>query len=60
MLGDAPNMKFKHIIHAFSPTYDANASNNEEKLEALINSCLTLADEKNVSSIALPSIGSGT
>lgn len=59
MLGDAPNLKVKHIIHAYSPTYDANASTNEEKLEALINSCLTLADEKNVSSIALPSIGSG-
>jgi len=57
LVGDAPNLKCKHIIHAFSPNWSGD--NPEEQLETLIKNCLTLADEKNVSSIAFPSIGSG-
>lgn len=61
MLGEAPNLKCKHIIHAFSPSWkeDSGKENPEENLEAVIKNCLTLADEKNVKTIAFPSIGSG-
>lgn len=57
LLGEAPNLKCKNIIHAFSPNWGSPKS--EENLETVIKNCLTLADEKNLKIIAFPSIGSG-
>jgi len=60
LVSDAPGLKCKHVIHAHSPKWDATAEQkSEEDLENVIKNCLTLADEKNVSTIAFPSIGSG-
>ena len=59
-MSDAPGLKCKHVIHAHSPKWNAAAEQkSEEDLENVIKNCLTLADEKNVSTIAFPSIGSG-
>ena len=58
MLGDAPGLQAKHIVHVYSPEWGKTTS--QQDLEAVVKSALTLADEKNVVSIALPSIGSGT
>lgn len=57
LVGDAPNLQCKHIIHAFSPNFSSGKP--DEELETVIKNCLTLADEKNVATIAFPSIGSG-
>jgi len=56
MLGDAPNLKAKHVIHVHSPEWGKEES--EKDLETVIKNALTLADEKNVESIAFPSVGS--
>jgi len=56
MLGDAPNLKAKHVIHVHSPEWGKDES--EKDLETVIKNALTLADEKNVESIAFPSVGS--
>lgn len=56
MLGDAPNLKAKHIIHVHSPQWGKDES--EKDLETVIKNALTLADEKNVETIAFPSVGS--
>ena len=57
LVGDAPNLKAKHIIHVFSPVW--GKGNPEQDLESVVKNALTLADEKNVATIAFPSIGSG-
>lgn len=56
MLGDATNLKAKHVIHVHSPEWGKEES--EKDLETVIKNALTLADEKNVESIAFPTIGS--
>jgi len=56
LLGDAPNLKAKHVIHVHSPEWGKEES--EKDLETVIKNALTLADEKNVESIAFPSVGS--
>lgn len=56
MLGDAPNLKAKHVIHVHSPEWGKEES--EKDLETVIKNALTLADEKNVESVAFPSVGS--
>lgn len=56
MLGDAPNLKAKHVIHVHSPQWGKEES--EKDLETAIKNALTLADEKNVESIAFPPVGS--
>lgn len=56
MLGDAPSLKAKHVIHVHSPVWGKEES--EKDLETVIKNALTLADEKNVESIAFPSVGS--
>jgi len=58
LVGDAPNLKAKHVIHVFSPVWGNGDS--EGDLENVVKNALTLADEKNVATIAFPSIGSGT
>ena len=56
LLGDAPNLKAKHVIHVHSPKWGKPES--EKDLETVIKNALTLADEKNVATIAFPSVGS--
>lgn len=57
LIGEAPNLKAKHIVHVFSPSW--GKGNPEQELETVVKNALTLADEKNVTTIAFPSIGSG-
>lgn len=56
LLGDAPNLKAKHVIHVHSPVWGKDESDKD--LETVIKNALTLADEKNVQTIAFPSVGS--
>jgi len=55
LLGDAPNLKAKHVIHVHSPIWGKDESDKD--LETVIKNALTLADEKNVQTIAFPSVG---
>ena len=57
IVSDAPNLKANHVIHVHSPVW--GKGNPVEELEKAIQNILTLADEKNLATIALPSIGSG-
>ena len=51
------NFPAKFVIHVNSPTWgNANA---QQLLEKAVKSILTLADNKNLRSVALPSISSG-
>ncbi|KAF0288528.1 Core histone macro-H2A.1 [Amphibalanus amphitrite] len=45
------------IIHVNGPTH--SDTNVEDKLAKSVKNCLAVADQKNLASIALPSIGSG-
>ncbi|KAL9961381.1 hypothetical protein ACROYT_G030305 [Oculina patagonica] len=54
---DAHNMPAQYIIHVHSPPWGNDAS--VENLEKAVKNVLTLADEKNIKTIAIPSIGSG-
>ncbi len=54
---DAHNMPAQYIIHVHSPAWGNDAS--VENLEKAVKNVLTLADEKNIKTIAIPSIGSG-
>ncbi|KAM4819637.1 core histone macro-H2A.1 isoform 3-T3 [Thomomys bottae] len=47
----------KFVIHCNSPVWGADKC--EELLEKTVKSCLALADDKKLKSIAFPSIGSG-
>ena len=57
MISDAPNLKAKYVIHVHSPVW--GKGNPVEELEKAVHNALSLADEKSLTSIALPSIGSG-
>jgi len=56
-ISDAPNLKPNHIIRIHSPVW--GKGNPVEELEKAIQNVLSLADEKSLATIALPSIGSG-
>lgn len=47
----------KFVIHVNAPVHSQKDA--VEKVEEAVKNILTLADEKNLKSIALPSIGSG-
>ncbi|CAM1312876.1 H2AFY (predicted) [Pycnogonum litorale] len=51
------NFTAKFVVHCNGPTY--SAANACELLEKTVKNCLILADQKNLKSIAIPSIGSG-
>ncbi|XP_046392887.1 core histone macro-H2A.1-like [Ischnura elegans] len=51
------NFPAKWVIHVNGPTW--SESDAAEKLEKTVKSFLTLADQKNLKSLAIPSIGSG-
>lgn len=50
-------MKAKFVIHVNSPVW--GKGNPVEELEKTVHNALSLADEKSLATIALPSIGSG-
>lgn len=47
----------KYVIHVNSPTW--GSANSQQMLEKAVKNVLTLADEKNLKSLAVPSISSG-
>ncbi|KAL3876339.1 hypothetical protein ACJMK2_034200 [Sinanodonta woodiana] len=51
------NFPAKYVIHVNSPSW--GSQNAQQMLEKTVKNVLTLADEKNLKSIALPSISSG-
>lgn len=58
MISEAPNLPAKYVIHCNSPVW--GKGNPVEELEKTVHNALSLADEKSIATIALPSIGSGT
>ena len=56
--GSGDNLPCKNVIHVHSPQWsDKEAIPN---LGKAVKSCLTLAENKNLSTIAFPSIASGS
>lgn len=53
------NMKTKHVIHAVGPKYKDGKSGEAEKLASAVNSALSVAELKKLTSIAIPAISSG-
>lgn len=56
-ISDAPNLEAQYVIHVHSPTYGNDQS--VEMLEKAVKNTLTLADEKNIKTVAFPPIASG-
>lgn len=52
------NLKADHVIHAVGPVYDGT-SRSAEQLSSAVTSALQLADEHDLTSIALPAISTG-
>lgn len=52
------NFLAKYVIHCNLPTY--GSANALELMEKAVKNILTLADEKNLKSIVIPSITTGT
>eukprot|EP00112_Aurelia_sp_Birch-Aquarium-sp1_P021980 Seg6049.2 transcript_id=Seg6049.2/GoldUCD/mRNA.D3Y31 product="Core histone macro-H2A.1" protein_id=Seg6049.2/GoldUCD/D3Y31 len=57
LVSDGTNLKAKFVIHVNSPVW--GKGNPVEELEKTVHNALSLADEKSLATIALPSIGSG-
>ena len=57
LMSDAPNLPAQFVIHVNSPVW--GKGNPVEELDRCVKNALTLADEKSLTTIALPSIGSG-
>lgn len=56
--GSGDTLPCKHVIHVHSPQWsDKDAVPN---LEKAVKNCLTLAEDKNLSTVAFPSIASGS
>jgi len=55
---DGRNLKAQYVIHVHSPTW-GDETESTANLDKAVKNILTLADEKNIKSIAMPSIGSG-
>ncbi len=53
----AKKLPAKYVIHVCSPTW--GQQNAQQSLEKAVKNILILADEKNLKSLALPSISSG-
>jgi O-acetyl-ADP-ribose deacetylase (regulator of RNase III) len=53
------NLPAKFVIHTVGPIYGRNQDLEEEQLAACYRNSIKLADEKNLKSIAFPSISTG-
>ena len=51
------NFPARYVVHCNGPTWKSD--NAQQNLDKTVKNCLALADEKNLKSIAFPSIGSG-
>lgn len=51
------NLKARFVIHTVGPIY--GEGNEDEKLKSAVLSCLNLADDKDLKSIAFPAISTG-
>lgn len=57
---DAPNLSATHLIHVNSPTWNAGAqAEGIDELDKATMNILALAEEKELTSVAIPSISSG-
>ncbi len=57
VLTTAGNLNARYVIHAVAPMYGEGGEN--EKLRSAIVSVLSIADDKGLSSIAIPALGAG-
>jgi histone H2A len=56
--GSGTQLPCKHVLHVHSPSWgDDDAVTN---LEKAVKNCLTLAENKNLSTVAFPSVASGS
>ncbi len=53
------NLKARYVIHTVGPVYKNGKSREAELLKSAYQSCLELAVENNITSIAFPSISTG-
>ncbi|XP_054256968.1 core histone macro-H2A.1-like isoform X1 [Macrosteles quadrilineatus] len=51
------NFTARWVIHINLPSF--NEADSMDKLEKAVHNCLTVADQRNIKSLALPAIGSG-
>lgn len=56
--GSGDLLPCKHVIHVHSPSWPSTDA--VENLEKAIKNCLTLAENKNLSTVAFPSVASGS
>jgi len=57
---DAPNLSATHLIHVNSPSWNAGTQAEcIDELDKATTNILNLADQKGLTSVALPSISSG-
>ena len=60
MISDAPNLSANHLIHVFSPKWNAAAQDEcMGELDKATLNILNLANKEGLTSVALPSISSG-
>lgn len=57
VISSGHNFPSKYVIHCNIPAY--SAANSSELMEKAMKNILSLADEKNLKSLAIPSISSG-
>jgi len=55
--GSGDQLPCKQVIHVHSPQW--NSTDAVPNLEKAIKNCLTLAENKNLSTVAFPSVASG-
>ncbi len=53
------HLKARHVIHTVGPVWKGGENGEEELLKQCYLSCLTLAQENNIKTIAFPSISTG-
>lgn len=56
---DGFNLKAKHVIHAVGPVWNNGMKSEEQLLASTYQSCLEIAKENKLKTIAFPSISTG-